>query len=196
MGKAKYLLLLFFIFFTSEALLNAETTGHDGVNPEKLKASFGFAQFNLSVGQVFDPKMTLLLFGSRGGGYVGKSETLYMGGGGRGGFAFAGKDGGLGYGFFQVGSRGPLGSSILGLDYYGGLGLGGYGTDDTSGTIFGPVAGIDLFLGAEKSDDYGIFLEAMINLLDIQASVITAGFHTGGKGGSVSIDWEDRRDLD
>ena len=194
--KGKYFIFIFFIFFISAIFSLAETTGHDGVNPEKLKASFGFWQFNMGVGRLFDPGMTLLMFGGRGGGYIDKSESFYIGGGGRGGFAFSDNDGGVGYGFCHAGSRGPLGNGNLGLDYYGGLGLGGYNTDSEDGYLFGPVLGIGLFFGVTRSPDYGIFLEGLINVLDINASMITLGIHTGGKGGSVYIDWEDRHDLD
>jgi hypothetical protein len=174
----------------------AQTTGHDGVNPEVLEASYGFGQSHVMYGYLFGEEVHAVMFGGRGGGYIGRSETLYAGGGGRGGFGVGEVSGGLGYGYFMVGNRGPLGEGPLGLDLYGGPALGSFGTEDDDGWLVGATAGVGVYLGAARSFDYGLFVDGLVNFADFEQSLLSVGVNFGGKNGSVSIPWEERRNAD
>ncbi len=172
----------------------AQTTGQDGVAPDALRASYGFSHFNTAWGMLTEDATPYMLFGGRGGTYLGDSETLYLGGGGRGGFALDG-DGGLGYGYPQIGWRGPLGESELGLDGYTGIAAGGYGSPETSGFLVGPTAGAAVYFGALSSFEAGISVEGVLNAVEPAESIVSIALTIGGKGGEVSIPWENRRDA-
>ena len=164
-------------------------------NADVLVPSFGFGQFNSGVGFTTDGDR-YMLFGGRGGTYRGDSDRWYTGGGGRGGFSIDDGDGGLGYGFAQFGNRGPITSDqTLGLDAYTGLAFGGYGSESDGGNILGPVAGTALYLGANRSFEYGLHGEMVANVLDFDQSVFTLGIMIGGKSGNVTIPWESRDNL-
>lgn len=195
-------LTLVLLLAVTAAPLRAQSGEDGGIDPEKLRVSWGFGQMFTGVGVVLDPTTTMLFFGGRGASYLRGSDRLYLGGGGRGGFIVSSEDpGGGGYGFFHFGSRGPLGGAAgegsLGLDIYGGVGFGGFGREsEEEGTfLFGPVLGAGLYLGADRGFEYGLNLEGLLNALDLSASAIQIGFTVGGKSGSVLVDWEDRDEL-
>ena len=170
----------------------AETSGQNGVDPQALSASYSFGQYMPAWAFVPGDGDSYILFGGRGGDYLGTSDRWYTGGGGRGGFSLTGASGGLGYGFFQVGHRGPVSDNDIGVDLYGGLGGGSYGSSDEMGLLAGPVTGVTAFFGAGKSWGIGVFAEGLWNVAKIDRSPVSVGLHIGGKGGSVSIPWENR----
>ena len=190
------LLLTTMVVLLVGAHATAQTTGHDGVNPEVLEASYGFGQSHVMYGYLFGEDIHAVTFGGRGGGYIGRSETLYAGGGGRGGFGVGEVSGGLGYGYFMMGNRGPLGNGPLGLDLYGGPAFGSFGSEDDDGWLVGATAGVGIYLGAESSFDYGLFVDGLVNFAGFERSLLSVGFNFGGKNGSVSIPWEERRNAD
>ncbi len=176
------------------AAVSGQTTGQNGVDPSALSASYGFGQHVQGI--ALSESGTHYVFGGRGGDYLGTSERWYVGGGGRGGSSIDDSDGGLGYGYFQVGQRGPVGTTDIGLDLYGGLGFGGYGSEETEGQLMaGPVAGIATYWGANRGFEVGLHAETLVNAADLSGSVLSIGFHIGGKGGSATIPWEKRRDA-
>lgn len=187
-------LLVATLFMAISASAVAQTTGQDGVAPDALRASYGFSQFNSAWGILTEDATAYILFGGRGGTYLGDSETLYFGGGGRGGFALDG-DGGLGYGYPQIGWRGPLGENELGVDIYTGIAGGGYGSSDTSGVLVGPTTGLGVYFGALSSFEAGISVEGVLNTFDPAESILSIALTIGGKGGEVSIPWTNRRDA-
>lgn len=183
---------------TSAALIAGATAAENDnrqFNPDVLVPSFSFGQFNTGLGLTADGDR-YMLFGGRGGTYLQDSDRWYIGGGGRGGFSIDDTGGGLGYGFVHGGNRGPITSGQdLGVDAYAGLAFGGYGNDSDGGNILGPVAGTALYLGANRSFEFGLHGEMVANTLDLEQSLFTVGITIGGKGGEVSIPWERRGEV-
>ena len=166
-----------------------------GVDPENLRVRYGFGQFYTGYSVQFAPLMHMITFGGRGGSFLGRSDKLYMGGGGVGGFSLGPTAGGGGYGTLQVGFRNAFGRSSMGYDLAAGVGFGGYGTALESGFYLGPTASLGIFFGARGNNEIGIFAQTLVNVLDLGRTVINVGIMFGGKTGTVYTDWADRRRL-
>jgi len=188
--------ILFPIFYTTPVL--AETTGQNGVDETKIRAKYGFSQFKTGIGLIPQNNQLLTSFGGRVGTYFGKSESFYIGGGGKGGFSVSPGLSGGGYGYFQIGNRHPLmKDSSLGVDYYTGFGGGAYGSAQDFGPIVGPVFGGTVFMGANDDFEFiGLFAEGIVNVINPNASMIHVGLSIGSKTSELSVLWKDRRDLE
>ena len=189
-------ILIILITTLSSTFAFAEMDTVKGVDPENLRVRYGFGQFLTGYSVQFGPLMHMVTFGGRGGTFVGKNYKFYMGGGGVGFFSLGPVSGGGGYGNLDVGYRSAFGDSNVGYDVAAGFGFGGYGTETGGGGYYlGPTAGLGLFFGARKNNEIGIFGQTLINILDIQATVISVGVVFSGKSGSLYTDWADRNSL-
>jgi hypothetical protein len=189
--------ILFPLLYSTPVI--AETTGQNGVDETKIRVKYGFSQFKTSMGLIPQNNQLLTIFGGRVGTYIGTSESFYIGGGGNGGFSVSPGLSGGGYGYFQIGNRHPIieENGSFGVDYYTGFGGGAYGSAQDFGPIVGPVFGGTVFMGANDDFEFiGLFAEAIVNVINPNASMIHFGLSIGSKTSDLSVLWKDRRDLD